>query len=77
MGKKKKNKGKKKLSAKKEKYTKFRKEKTTTFNFTPPELTPEQRAQRLEDEKTMAYSMRFGRNAPPKEIVERREKSKR
>lgn len=77
MGKKNKNKP-KKVSAKKEKYKKFRKEKPGTMDISMPEPTDEEIKQRRVDEETVNRFMRFNpRNPRPKEIVERRAKSKR
>ncbi|MBN1156377.1 hypothetical protein JXA85_02080 [Candidatus Woesearchaeota archaeon] len=67
----------KKISAKKEKYLKFRKEKTTTMDWTPPALTDEQVKQKQEDEMKISKFMRFSRNPPPTEVVERKMRSKR
>ena len=78
MGKKKKNKNKKKkINAKKERYTKFRKEKLSTMNFTTPDITPEQQKQRQADEIKIESFLRYSRNRPTKEVSERRMKSKR
>ncbi|MFH1408808.1 MAG: hypothetical protein ABIH34_02785 [Nanoarchaeota archaeon] len=76
MGKKskKKDKKQKKVSAKKEKYAKFRKEKPTVIDLTPPDLTPEQQKQRQADEASIGKFLRFNRNAPRPEI---RDKNKR
>ncbi len=67
----------KKISAKKEKYLKFRKEKSTAVDLTPPELTDEQMRQKQDDERRISSFWRFSKNPPPKEVVERRMKSKR
>ncbi len=78
MGKKKKNKNKKKkVNVKRERYAKFRKDKPSTMNFTSPELTPEQQKQKQEDEFKIERFLRFSRNAPTKEISERKMRSKR
>lgn len=76
MGRKNKNKP-KKVSAKKEKYAKFRKEKPASVDITMPELSDEQIRQKREDEEKINRFLRFNRNRPTKEIVKRREKSKR
>ncbi|MBW2966319.1 hypothetical protein KY342_04415 [Candidatus Woesearchaeota archaeon] len=75
MGKKNKKKP-KKISAKKEKYLKFKKEKPASIDISMPELTEEQIKQKREDEERI-NRYRFGGNRPAKEIVKRREKSKR
>jgi len=73
----KKNKKPKKISAKKERYAKFRKEKPASVDITMPDLTDEQIKQKREDEEKINRFLRFSRNKPTKEIVKRREKSKR
>jgi hypothetical protein len=76
MSKKNKNKV-KKVSAKKERYTKFHSDKPGTLNIAMPDLPDEQmKAVRADDEKIGKF-LRFNKNAPVKEIVERKEKSKR
>ena len=76
MGKKNKNK-KKKISPKKEKYAKFRKDKQTSMDVSMPDLEPEQIKQKREDETKIDRYLRFSRNPPTKEIIERRMKDKR
>lgn len=76
MGKKSKNKP-KKVSVKKERYAKFRKDKPGALNITMPDLTEEQQKQKREDELKMDKFLRFNKNPHPKEIVDRRAKSKR
>ena len=63
MGKKKKNKNKKKkVSAKREKYAKFRKSKPEIMTFTTPDLTPEQLKQRQEDDGKIGLFMRYNKS---------------
>lgn len=76
MGKKNKNKP-KKVSVKKERYSKFHKEKPGTLDISMPDLSEEQTKQRKEDEVRIDKFLRFNKNAPAKEVVERRAKSKR
>ena len=76
MGKKDKKK-KKKVNAKKEKYSKFKKEKAAVLDVNMPDLSTEQMKQKQEDENTINRFLRFNRNPPPKEIVARKTKSKR
>jgi hypothetical protein len=76
MGKKNKNKP-KKVSIKKERYAKFRKDKPGVLNITMPDLAEEQVKQKREDETKIDRFLRFSKNPYPKEIVERRAKSKR
>lgn len=77
MGKKKNKNKKKKVSAKKEKYAKFRRDKPSTLDITMPDLTDEQKRQRQIDEQKISRYLRFNRNPRSKEINPRREKSKR
>ena len=76
MGKKNKNKP-KKVSVKKERYAKFRKEKPGTLNISMPDLSEEQQKQKREDELKLERFLRFNRNPPTKDVVERKDKSKR
>ena len=76
MGKKNKNKP-KKVSVKKERYAKFRKDKPGALNISMPDLTEEQQKQKREDEQKIDKHLRFNKNPKPREIVERKEKSKR
>jgi hypothetical protein len=76
MGKKNKNKP-KKVSVKKERYAKFRKDKPGALNISMPDLTEEQMRQKREDELKIDRFTRFNKNPPIKEIVERKAKSKR
>ncbi len=78
MGKKKKNKNrKKKVNPKRERYAKFRKDKPSTMNFSSPDLTPEQQKQKQIDEGSIDRFLKFSKNRPTKEISERKMKSKR
>jgi hypothetical protein len=70
----KKNKKPKKVSAKKEKYAKFKKEKNTTIDLTMPELTPEQMKQRQIDEQTVNSFLRYSKNPPTKELKDRKKR---
>ncbi|MEA3430745.1 MAG: hypothetical protein U9R08_05710 [Nanoarchaeota archaeon] len=78
MAKKKKNKNKKKkISAKKEKYAKFRKEKPAAPDISMPDLSQDEQKQKQNDELKINKYLRFSKNSPTKEIIRRREKSKR
>ncbi|MBS3097471.1 hypothetical protein J4209_01600 [Candidatus Woesearchaeota archaeon] len=77
MGKKKSKNKQKKVNVKKERYSKFRKEKSSVMTFTTTDLTPEQQKYRQEDESHIETFWRYNRNRPTKEIVERKMKSKR
>ena len=74
MGKKKKA---KKISAKKERYAKFRKEKPGTMMFTTPDLPDEAVQQRRADEQRIDGFWKGYRRPPEKFIRERDAKSKR
>ena len=74
-GKKNKNK-KKKVSAKKEKYAKFRKDKPGTLDISMPDLSPEQVKQKREDESKIDRFLKFNKNKPTKEIKDRKLKRK-
>ena len=76
MGRKSKKKKAKKISAKKERYAKFRKEKNATIDITMPELTPEQNKQKQEAEIMIGRFLRFNKNPPLKELKEKRLKRK-
>lgn len=76
MSKKNKNKP-KKVSVKKERYAKFRKDKPGTLNISMPDLSEDQAKQKREDETKIDRFLRFAKNPPSKEIVDRRAKSKR
>lgn len=68
----------KKLSAKKEKYLKFNaKERSGTLDLKFPDLDDETTQVRRTDEEKIDKFLRFNRNKPAKEIVERRMLSKR
>ena len=77
MGRKKNKNKKKKINPKRERYAKFRKEKPSTMNFTTPDLTPEPQKQKQDDEGSIDRFLRFSKNPPTKEVIERRMKSKR
>lgn len=72
MSKKSKKKEPKKLSAKKEKYLKFRKEKPSTLNFSAPELTPEQQKQKQIDEAKINSFLRYSKNPPSLSLKEKK-----
>jgi hypothetical protein len=76
MGKKNKNKV-KKINPKRERYSKFHKEKTGTLDINFPDLTDEQQKRKKEDEMKFERFSKFNKNSPEKEVVERRMKSKR
>ncbi|MBW2992788.1 hypothetical protein KY345_06240 [Candidatus Woesearchaeota archaeon] len=73
----KKKKKQKKPNPKRERYAKFHKEKSAVMDLSMPDLTPEQQKQKREDEEKFGRFLRFSRNRPSKEVVERRMKSKR
>jgi len=67
----------KKKNPKRERYLKFRKDKSGTLDISMPDLDDEQMRQKREDEDKINRFLRFSKNPPVKEIVERRAKSKR
>lgn len=68
---------KKKINPKRERYAKFHKEKPSTLDVSMPDLeTDLQKAVRDDQDKVDKF-LRFNRNPPTKEIVERRMKAKR
>jgi hypothetical protein len=67
----------KKVSVKKERYSKFRKDKPGALDIKMPDLSEEQQKAKREDELKIDKTLRFLKNPPPKEVVERRAKSKR
>ncbi|MBW3015685.1 hypothetical protein KY330_04650 [Candidatus Woesearchaeota archaeon] len=74
MGKKKKE---KKVSAKKLKYAKFKKEKPGTLDIKMPDLDPEQMKQKREDEVKIEKFLKFRPRHAPRVILKRKLKSKR
>ena len=67
----------KKISAKKERYMKFRKEKPTMMTVAPPELTEEQVKERRLDEQRIGEFWRSYRRPPQRFVSERKARSKR
>lgn len=67
----------KKVSVKKERYAKYHREKPSVLNISMPDLDDEQTKQKRVDETKIDKFLRFNRNAPSKEIVQRRVESKR
>lgn len=72
----KKDKSKKKPNPKREKYAKFRKEKSGTMDLTMPDLDDSQQKQKLEDEQKINRFLRFNRNPPAKSIRDKKLKKK-
>ena len=77
MGKKKNKNKVKKVSFKKERYSKFRKEKPTMMAFTTPELPEEAVQERRQDEQKIDNFWRNYRRPPQRFVNERKAKSKR
>lgn len=73
----KKDKEKKKLTAKKEKYLKYRKQKDAALNFVPYDFSEEELKEVRNEEKRLEKFFKFTRNSNPHEIVARREIDKR
>ncbi|MBI2652519.1 hypothetical protein HYX00_03550 [Candidatus Woesearchaeota archaeon] len=67
----------KKISAKKERYMKFRKEKPTMLTMSPPEITEEQMKERRLDEQRIGEFWRSYRRPPQRFVSERKARSKR
>ena len=67
----------KKISAKKERYAKFRKEKPSSMNLSSPYLSEEQVRERREDEQRINMFWRSYRRPPERFVNERKAKSKR
>lgn len=67
----------KKISAKKERYSKFRKEKPSSMTFAMPELSEEQVVERRQDEQRISMFWRSYRRPPQRFVSERKAKSKR
>ena len=67
----------KKISVKKERYMKFRKEKPTMMTVAPPELTEEQVKERRLDEQRIGEFWRSYRRPPQRFVSERKARSKR
>ena len=74
MGRKKKE---KKANPKRERYSKFRKDKPGALDISMPDLSEDQMKQKRDDEDKINRFLRFNKNPFPKEIVERKAKSKR
>lgn len=67
----------KKVSAKKERYSKFRKDKPSSMTFAMPELSEEQVVERKQDEQRISMFWRGYRRPPQRFVSERKAKSKR
>jgi hypothetical protein len=72
-----KNKKPKKVSAKKLKYAAFHKEKPSVLNIASRELTAEEQKGAQEDDLRITAFLKQKKNAPTKEVSERRMRSKR
>ena len=67
----------KKVSVKKERYAKFRKEKPSSMNLSVPDLSEEQLRQRKDDEQQISMFWRNYRRPPQRFVNERKARSKR
>lgn len=67
----------KKISAKKERYSKFRKEKPTNLTVAMPDLSEEQVLQRKTDQQRIEMFWRYNKRRPERYVNERRARSKR
>lgn len=77
MGKKKNKNKTKRISVKKERYLKFRKEKPATLTIAPPDLSDDQVQQRRMDEQKISDFWRHYRRPPERFVNDRKAKSKR
>jgi len=77
MGKKKNKNRTKKVSVKRERYAKFRKEKPTMLTIAPPDLTEEQVKDRRADEQRINDFWHHYRRPPQRFVSERKARSKR
>lgn len=73
----KKSKKQKRVNPKKERYSKFHKDKPGALDINFPDLDDEQQKRKRDDDTKVDRFLKFNRNPPPKEIVDRRVKSKR
>jgi len=67
----------KKISAKKERYMKFRKEKPSMLTITAPDLTEYQIKERRLDEQRISEFWRHYKRPPERFVSERKARSKR
>lgn len=67
----------KKISAKKERYIKFRKEKPSSMTFAMPDLTEDQVQQRRVDQQKVDLFWRYNKRRPERYVNERKARSKR
>ena len=77
MGKKKNKNKAKKVSAKRERYIKFHKEKPASLTFAMPDLSEEQVTFRRQDEQRIGNFWHSYRRPPQRFVSERKAKSKR
>lgn len=68
---------KKKVSAKKERYAKFRKEKSSVMTMSLPDLTEEQMKERKLNDQRISEFWRNYRRPPERFVSERKARSKR
>ena len=67
----------KKISAKKERYSKFRKEKPSSLTVAMPDLSEQQAMEKRQDEQRISMFWRSYRRPPQRFVSERKAKSKR
>lgn len=67
----------KKISAKKERYLKFRKEKPSSMTVAMPDLTEEQVQQKRADQQRIDTFWRYNKRRPERYVNERKARSKR
>jgi hypothetical protein len=67
----------KKISAKRERYMKFRKEKPASMTVAMPDLTEEQVQQKRADQQKIDVFWRYNKRSPERYVNERKARSKR
>lgn len=67
----------KKVSAKKEKYAKFRKEKPSAMDLTMPDLSQEESNQKQKDEDKINRFLRYNKNKPTLNVKQKKQEEKK
>ena len=67
----------KKINSKRERYSKFRKEKPAAMSIAMPDLSDDQTKQKRNDEQKIDSYWRYFRRRPERFVLERKAKSKR
>jgi len=66
----------KKVSARKLRYAKFKKDKPSQLNITSPDLTPEQQKQKQIDELRISSYLRYSKNRPTLSVRDKKAKGR-